>query len=313
MKYLAIAGAILIASTTAFSQIEEDKEAIKSQCGCHEIDFDFVETLVHQEDYERHEPYHAHANAEWIFVDEESDDKLVIQHLLIVNGNVVIKHWREDWIFENRDLHTYAGDNEWTYEQLSMSEVQGEWTQKVFQVTDAPRYQASAPWIHTNNSTYWESTTNAPLPRREYSVRHDYNVMVRTNRHEILDSGYNHLQNNVKTVVDENGNATPIVTEAGYNRYRKVDEELCQVAKDWWEANNRYWRIVRETWSEVLPAGSDIEIALVVDEKMLYDALNELAVEMQDEKDEDDIRDEVLEVLQDFVTAKPANDAVGNL
>lgn len=285
------------------AQVEEDREAIKSQCGCHEIDFNFAETFPHQEGYELHDSYHAHADAEWIFVDEESEDKIVIQHILIVNGEIIVKHWREDWIYENRDIHEFEGNLTWKYIRLAMEDVQGQWTQKVYQVSDAPRYQASATWIHEDDRHYWESTTNAPLPRREYTKRHDYQIIKRTNHHEIVENGYNHDQQNVKTQVTEEGEV-PLVDEVGHNEYRKVEQSDCQVAIDWWEENKEYWRVVRNCWEEVLVPGADISIALVVDDKMLQESLNELAEEMKGE-DEEDIREEVLDLLNDFVTATP--------
>ena len=97
----------------------------------------------------------------------------------------IVKHWRQDWLFQNTDFYSYNGDNQWKYVTKSKDEVKGQWTQKVYQVDDSPRYEGSATWVHVDGKSYWENTTDAPLPRREYTKRSDYNITVRGNRHEI--------------------------------------------------------------------------------------------------------------------------------
>ena len=47
------------------------------------------------------------------------DNKIALQHLLIVNDTIVIKHWRQDWVFENKDIYRYYKDNEWIKETLT--------------------------------------------------------------------------------------------------------------------------------------------------------------------------------------------------
>ena len=104
-----------------------------------------------------------------------------IQHLLVVgppDQQMVIKHWRQDWIYENTNFYMFNGDNQWQFVNKPKSEVKGQWTQKVYQVDDSPRYQGSASWVHVDGKSYWENITSAPLPRREYTKRSDYNVTI---------------------------------------------------------------------------------------------------------------------------------------
>ena len=49
-------------------------------------------------------------------------------------------------------------------------DVKKQWTQKVYQVDDSPRYSGSATWVHVDGKRYWQNKTGAPLPRREYSL-----------------------------------------------------------------------------------------------------------------------------------------------
>ena len=53
---------------------------------------------------------------------EDEDNKISIQHLLQVgrpDSPHIVKHWRQDWLFENTDFYTYNGDNEWVFETKS--------------------------------------------------------------------------------------------------------------------------------------------------------------------------------------------------
>ena len=121
----------------------------------------------------------------------------------------------------------FNGYNQWTYTKKPKSEVKGQWTQKVFQVDDSPRYEGSATWVHVDGKSYWENTTTAPLPRREYTQRSDYNVTMRGNRHEITDFGWIHDQDNEKIVRKEGAEDVVIAKEKGYNVYKKVDDSKC--------------------------------------------------------------------------------------
>lgn len=307
MKKFALLSLSLL-SLTSIAQSQEDRDAILAQCGCREVEFDFVETFIYADDYERREPYHAHATAEWIFADETADDKIVIQHILVVNDSIIVKHWRQDWLFENTDVHNFMGDSKWDYVKLDENSAQGQWTQKVYQVDDSPRYQGSATWVHVDGRSFWESTTNAPLPRREYTKRSDYNVMERTNRHEITENGFDHVQENIKTVLTEN-EKTPIVSEAGLNRYTATDDSKCDAARIWWEEHKSYWRTVRSVWEEVLLPNNNIEIEPFVDGKLLWKALYAFEEEAKD-LSETELREELKELMDEYVTLTPSVSSV---
>lgn len=260
----------------------KDIAAIKSMCGCYSITFDYAETFPTDTAYQLHAPYHAAAGAEWIFVEEESEDKIVIQHLLIVGENAIVKHWRQDWTYEEGKSYRFDGDLTWKYTVTPKKGVKGQWTQLVTQVDDSPRYTGSATWVHVDGRSYWESTADAPLPRREFSKRSDYNVMQRTNRHELNGKGWVHEQDNLK-IVRKEGVDTPIVEEKGRNVYTKIEDTKCSAARDWWSGHREFWSIVRDEWEDIYSHHSHLFLQKKVDEKLMWEKMFELDREMSAE------------------------------
>lgn len=301
MRSIILSALLIVWATIGIAQstkFEQDKAAIKDMCGCYSITFDYAEFFPRDSSYALHEPYHAKADAEWIFVEEETDNKLVIQHILVVNDSVIVKHWRQDWLYENRDLYTYDRDKHWDYTQLPAEAVQGQWTQKVFQVDDSPRYEGNGTWVHVDGQSYWESTTDAPLPRREFSKRSDYNVMARTNRHALTDDGWVHEQDNLKILRSEQGDSV-LVEEKGRNVYTRIDDSHCQLAMEWWAENSDYWALVRAEWDALFAQQKDITITPKIEDKVLWQAL--FALQSEVGETEEEMRAAIQEVLASYV------------
>ncbi|WP_338763089.1 DUF6607 family protein [Bernardetia sp. ABR2-2B] len=247
----------------------KDKQAIKSMCGCYEVSFDFAETFAVDTNYQFHENYTASA-LEWVELVEETPTFVSMQHLLIANDTMIIKHWRQDWSYENTDFYIFDKDKNWKFVQKSKSEVAGQWTQKVFQVDDSPRYEGSASWIHVDDRHFWENTTDAPLPRREYSKRKDYNVTVRTNHHEIIEGGWTHEQDNDKVLRQDNKTDLKLASEKGMNIYKKVDDSRCKSAHSWWKQNADFWAVARAEWNSIFARNKDLKLKKVVAKKPLF-------------------------------------------
>ena len=248
---------------------EMDRKAILDMCGCYDITFKYTETFAPEIDYEKKLDYTA-AALELALPILNEDDKISIQHLLVVNDTIVIKHWRQDWEYENQNVFHYDKDNNWVFQILPAEQVKGQWTQKVFQVDDSPRYSGSATWIHVDGKHYWENKSDSPLPRREYTKRSDYNVMKRGNRHEITSYGWLHEQDNDKIVRKDGADDVLLAQEKGMNIYTKVADEKCQIAKDWWENHKDFWANVRTSWDEVYNREGDLTLLKKVDEKPLF-------------------------------------------
>lgn len=279
MKRVVLSGLLVLSGLigNAQNKKQQDVEAIKKMCGCYEVDFNFAETFEYSEDstYTASKIKHDRG-LEWVELIEDTNDKISMQHLLIVGSAEkphIVKHWRQDWLFENTDLYVYDHDNKWKFVSLPKNEVKGQWTQKVFQVDDSPRYEGSATWVHVDGTSSWENTTDAPLPRREFTKRDDYNVTVRTNKHAITDLGWIHDQDNKKVIRSTGKNDVLLAEEKGLNNYVKVDDSRCKAAQDWWKENYESWVLVRNKWSEIFERKKELQLKGVVKGKPLYSYL----------------------------------------
>lgn len=276
MRQLAVLTTFILAiSLTGNAQNKKklDQKAIKGMCGCYEVSFNFAETFQYSEDSTYLPSKTKHDKGlEWVQLVEDTDNKISMQHLLIVGSKedpYIVKHWRQDWEYENTDLYEYFRNNEWKFTQLNKREVKGQWSQKVFQVDDSPRYEGSATWIHEDGKHYWENTTTAPLPRREYTQRSDYNVTGRTNRHELISTGWIHDQDN-KKILSEEGVYQLIAEEKGHNVYKAVEDSKCIAAQEYWAKNQAKWALVRAKWNEVFARNKDLILEEKVDNKVLF-------------------------------------------
>ncbi|WP_179320128.1 DUF6607 family protein [Winogradskyella helgolandensis] len=275
-KFVPVLSIILAFSLSVNAQEKktQDKEAIKEMCGCFEVTFNFTETFNYSNDsLYRPSETKVDKGLEYALAIEDEDNKISIQHLLQVgrpDDPMIIKHWRQDWLFQNQDFYMYNGDNNWRYEKKSKDDVKGQWTQKVFQVDDSPRYEGSGTWVHVDGKNYWENTTTAPLPRREYTKRSDYNITLRGNRHEITNFGWVHDQDNEKVVRVAGSEDVILAKEKGYNTYKRVDESRCQASIDWWKTQERKWKLVRSKWDDVYGRDKDLTLEEKVDNKVLF-------------------------------------------
>lgn len=252
-------------------KINVDKESIKSMCGCFDVGFHFAETFSYSNDTNYTPSDEKHMGAtEWAQLVEEN--------------TMIIKHWRQDWIYENTEFYIYDHDNKWSFLKLPNDNVKGQWTQKVFQVDDSPRYEGSGSWVYVDGKKYWESTTDAPLPRREYTTRSDYNLTVRTSRHEIVESGWIHDQDNQKIVRESGKEDFVLAEEKGINIYKRVEDSKCQAAKYWWLENSEYWQRVRNVWSDIYSRNEDLELENKFEGKKLYSVLFSMDVKSSDKK-----------------------------
>ena len=276
MKHLVVLVAIILSipfSINAQNKKKQDQKAIKSMCGCFEVSFNFAETFQYSDDstYVASKTKHD-KGLEWVQLVEDEKDKISMQHLLIVGSKeqpYIVKHWRQDWEYENTDLYEYFRNNEWKYTKLNKRQVEGQWSQKVFQVDDSPRYEGSATWIHLDGKHYWENTSTAPLPRRGYTQRSDYNVTGRTNRHELTTTGWIHDQDNQK-ILSEEGVYQLIAEEKGLNVYKRVEDSKCVAAQDYWAKEKDKWALVRAKWDEVFARNKDLFLEEKVDNKVLF-------------------------------------------
>ncbi|MDQ3196076.1 MAG: hypothetical protein M3Q32_06820 [Pseudomonadota bacterium] len=272
------------------SSFERDRRAILAMAGGYRTSFDFLEVAGFTKGFKPDRPYQSWAT-ERVYVLEDRDQFISLQHLLVmsildkdgkVQGPFVTKHWRQDWQYQPADQFVYRGDNTWQRVRVPEDSQRGAWRQSVYQVDDSPRYSGVARWQHFGNLSSWESPEGwRPLPRREFSVRNDYHVLIGTNRHIILPTGWVHEQQNLKVALGEDDKpraAEPVIArEFGYNRYERIQEFD-------WSAGDRYlastaplWKAVRKEWADLIAGEQPLRLRAAPDKDQLFIPLFEHA------------------------------------
>lgn len=267
---------VLLAVVSIHAQISNGRKVVDKLCGCFEVEFKYAETFSPDPDYKYHEREEINGGIELSLPIEVSDKKIVIQHLLVITDSIIVKHWREEWTYENPEIWIYKGDRTWVKETLTPEQVKGKWTQTVWEVSDEPRYQGFSQFVNLDGKLIWQNTTDAPLPRREYSVRNDYNILKRTNRLNITDSGYIHEQDNEK-IIRKDGIDKLLTQEKGINSYKRLDDKQCAAAKYYWEKNKVYWGKVRQAWADYISTQTTISLKTKVDGKLPHEYLINLS------------------------------------
>lgn len=283
MKKIIGSAIVVLMAVSAGAQVPQDRARIDKLCGCFEVEFKYAETFSPDKNYKYHDREEISGGTELTLPIEVSDRKIVMQHLLVITDSMIIKHWREEWTYENPVVWKYQGDKVWTKQVLSPEQVKGKWTQTVWEVSDEPRYQGYSQWVSLDNKVIWQNTTDAPLPRREYSTRSDYNILKRTNRLSINDSGYIHEQDNQK-IIRKDGTDKLLAEEKGINSYKRLDDKQCAAAKYYWEKNKVFWTKVRKTWEDYISTQNTISLKTKVDGKVLNEYLFALAKDYADKK-----------------------------
>jgi hypothetical protein len=256
------------------TKFERDRRAILAMVGEFRTSFDFIETVGFTDGFAPGRPYQSWAT-ETVDVIEDTGDRISLQHVIVMNyiddngnvqGPVVQKHWRQDWVYEDTSIHAFSGHGSWTEQTFSPDEVSGRWSQAVYQVDDSPRYEALGDWDHRSNYSAWTSDeTWRPLPRRESSVRDDYHALIGTNRHTITPSGWVHEEENLKAALDPagdlDGEQAFIARELGVNRYERIVGFDFSARDSYWSATRDFWAEVRAEWARIYAERARFELA----------------------------------------------------
>ncbi|MEC7638393.1 MAG: DUF6607 family protein [Verrucomicrobiota bacterium] len=281
-------------------KIEKDRRAILSMAGEYEVTFKFMETIAISDDYELKKPYLADAT-EIIFVIKNSPKNITLQHILWLEDlERVVKHWKQEWKYEDRTVFEFIGNNTWKRILLDKEKVQGTWSQKVYQVDDSPRYESYGTWIHYEGMSSWQGNqTRRPLPRREYTKRDDYDVFMAVNRHTITSLGWYHEQDNYKKVSDT---GVVLCREAGLNNYERTKLVDFSQPKKYWNKNSNFWAFVSSILDQKMEnSKSFFSLKSKVGDDHLYTSLFKLIKEVDDE----DLRKEKAKAtIESFVIMK---------
>ena len=283
----------MAAHTSAnLTKFERDRIAILSMQGGYRATFDFIETVGFTENYEAKAPYQSWGT-EFIYLVEDRGNFISLQHILVMriileDGSIsepfVMKHWRQDWQYEDTDLHQYKGHNIWSRKVVDREASRGKWSQAVFQVDDSPRYEALGEWSHSGKISTWTSQkTQRPLPRREFSVRSDYHLLEGVNRLTINFNGWVQEEDNLKKVLDRDGkveNETPyLAREAGIARYELIKNYDFSAGDEYWKKTSQFWSFVRSHWRQILGTTEKFKILATYEDRKLYQNMFQLADE----------------------------------
>lgn len=266
-RHLTSALAAVVAASMAAVAVAappaEDRAAILAMQGEYAVTFHFEETVPLSAGYASRESKDSAAR-EVVILIEDTPSKIVLQHLLVGSEGHVTKHWRQDWTFEAPSRFEFVADQTWRVRPLGADETAGRWTQCVFEVSDAPRYCGTGRWNHAyGNATWTSDRTWRPLPRREHTVRDDYNALNVENRHTITPFGWTHEQDNTKVVRDGERTVRSLTREFGFNDYRRTTDTDFGPAHRYWQATAPFWAEVRARWQAALDTGG-----LVIDTKV---------------------------------------------
>ena len=263
---------------------ERDRRAILAMAGNYRVSFDFLEVASFKGDGPRGQPYQSWGT-ERVFVDRDEPRHVSLVHVLEMHvigqdgkplEPMVTKHWRQDWRYEPAHVVEYQGSERWVRRELSAAERQGKWSQTVYQVDEAPRYGAIGRWEHNAAFSSWIGNDTArPLPRREWSVRKDYQLLLGTNRHTIVPSGWLQEENNLKAA---SGAAMPYVgREYGVSRYERIRGNFFIEAAKYYESTRAYWSQVLAVWDEIWNEHSTVSRKANSDQSGAYADLFQLA------------------------------------
>lgn len=284
-------------------QIKHDRDAILAMAGTYKVSFDFEETVALRAGYELKDPYHSEAD-ELVIVIKDEPTFISLQHILVVrhDGEThVVKHWRQDWRYEETRGYDYAGDNTWRPQAYSDAQADGAWVQSVYQVDDSPRYWGIGRWQHRDGvSTWTSSTTNRPLPRREHSVRDDYSILAAVNTHVVTKNGWVHYQHNHK--LDPSNKDQPVIAlESGVNRYIKTPDQGFDKAHEYWQKTAPYWQEVRAAWNDVFAKRETVKLANRVQGDTLFTHLFDLSDLYWGKPDASAARPEINTIINAFM------------
>jgi len=263
------------------SAFERDRAAILAMTGDFRTSFDFLETVVFTSPYEPAQPYRSWGT-ERVFVVEDRGDFIALQHILVMfvidaegerQGPFVQKHWRQDWRYEPRTVLEYVGHRRWQRRPMDEDTRRNVWSQSVYQVDDTPRYASLGRWQHEPSFSSWTSArTGRPLPRREHTVRKDYDLLTSVHRHTIVPGGWVHEQDNLKQLLARTPDtpATTKAREVGVNRYEHIRDFDFTASDDYWRATSPLWREVRRAWAARIDASSTLQIATTCDDTPVF-------------------------------------------
>lgn len=272
---------------TAF---ERDRRAILAMAGTYRVTFDFLEVTPFRKPDKPNAPYQSWGT-EKVYVDSDDGKSISLVHILemrvvqkdgSISEPMITRHWRQDWQYEPSFIVEHRGRDRWERRRVAGNEAKGAWSQTVYQVDESPRYASLGRWEHSPSFSTWLSgETWRPLPRREWSVRDDYQVLIGTNRHTIEPTGWVQEENNLKTVLTSERTIDPanpyVAREYGVARYERIRDADFAGADRYFDRTKAFWDEVRDAWAAVFAKHGSATLRGPVDKLGLFAPLFEQA------------------------------------
>lgn len=245
------------------SAFERDRQSILAQAGQFRVHFDMRENVSFNADYDPMEGKLS-GGSEIVRVVHDKGDRISLQHILVMEHEgqaIVVKHWRQDWVYQPESVLTYAGANQWTVTPVPADQRAGAWSQTVWQTDDSPRYGGVGRWTYVNGLSVWTSNpTWRPLARRDAVLNPVYDRYLGTNRHALTPAGWVHIQDNVKMNGRAGGEPVAIVQEDVVNTYDRSTSYSPKAGDDYWAATKDYWAAVRDAWDAVIARDGGVHV-----------------------------------------------------
>ena len=299
---------------------ERDRRAILAMAGDYRTSFDFIETIGFTEGYQPRAPYQSWGT-ERVYVVANEPEFVSLQHIIVMHfldadgfesDAMVVKHWRQDWQYEDAEVHAFQGRGAFARRVLDQASQKGAWTQTVFQVDDSPRYEAVGRWTHASGVSYWQSDDRRrPLPRREFSGRDDYQALYGSHRITITPAGWTQEEDALKLVLDENNRPSSsqpyLAREAGLSRYDRVLDYDFSAGDEYWQNTGAFWSRVRHYWDALYKAESAFSFVKSAEGVPMFMALFGMAGE--DFESEAEMDRAIAALLASYVTIAPLTDS----
>ena len=270
------------------SELERDRRAILAMAGPYRVSFDFLEVVRFDRRLQQDAPYQSWGT-EYVFVAEDRPHFIALQHVLVMrmlldggkaSEPMVVRHWRQEWRYQPEALLAYEGRDTWALRAVPAAARRGTWSQSVLQVDDSPRYAALGRWQHAGGVSTWLSDeTWRPLPRREFSVRKDYQVLVGTNRHTITPDGWLQEENNLKLALD---GARHLAREYGVARYQRIRDYDFGPGERYFTRTEPFWAEVRAAWRDIAARAPRFTLRAPVDQAQLFLPFFEYAAKLEE-------------------------------
>lgn len=276
---------------------ERDRRAILAMAGSYRVSFDFLEIASYTaaDDPQKLGPYQSWGT-EKVYVDRDEPGFVSLVHILDMRfvdkdgkptAPMVTKHWRQDWRYEPEAIVEYQGRDRWQRRAVPEAARRGAWSQTVYQVDESPRYASLGRWQHNASFSTWISgETWRPLPRREWSVRKDYDTLIGSNRHTVHPTGWTQEENNLKARLDAERRpdaAFPYLgREVGMARYERLKGADFSAADRYYAATRSFWHEVLAAWHGAFVKHGTLTLKGPVDKLGLFVPLFERAAEIEE-------------------------------